>query len=132
MKKPQIIKQDGKAAFVVIPAAEWARIEQALADADDVRAYDNARRRRQEYFPADLVNAIAEGTNPIKAFREYRGLTQARLAKSAGLAPLYVSQLETGVREGPVKTLKAIAKVLKIDWDLLASESQPRAIRRSA
>lgn len=119
--RPQIISRDGKPAFVVLPIEEWEKIRAAIEDADDVRQFDAARRAGGEFVPAKVANAILDGANPIKVLRQHRGLTQAKLAKAAGRAPLYISQLETGVRRGSVKTLKAIAKALSVDWELLAS-----------
>lgn len=119
--RPQIISRDGKPAFVVLPIEERERILAAIEDADDVRLLDAARRYGGEFVPAKVANAILDGANPIKVLREHRGLTQATLAKAAGRAPIYISQLETGVRRGSVKTLKAIAKALSVDWELLAS-----------
>lgn len=38
----------------------------------------------QEYFPSNLVHNILDGENPIKAFREYRNLSQEQLAQKIG------------------------------------------------
>ena len=35
----------------------------------------------------------------IKAIREAKGLTQARVAKDAGIAQAYLCQIETGVKD---------------------------------
>ena len=47
-------------------------------------------------------------------------MTQAELAKRAGLSALYVSQLETKRRAGSQATLRRIASALGVDIDLLA------------
>ncbi len=44
--------------------------------------------------------AIADGENPIRVWREYRGMTQAHLAKVAEISVPYLSQLESGKRKG--------------------------------
>ncbi len=51
----------------------------------------------------------------IKRLREARGLTQAALAARAGLHPVYVTQLETGVKTNPrLDTLDRLAQVLRV------------------
>ena len=67
-------------------------------------------------YSSDLSAAKAA----LKLFREHRGMTQAELAKRAGLSALYVSQLETKRRAGSQATLRKIATVLEVDIDLLA------------
>ena len=39
------------------------------------------------------------------------------LAEATGLAAPYISQLETGKREGTIETFKKIAAVLRVDID---------------
>ena len=51
----------------------------------------------------------------LKARRAARGLTQAALAKKAGMKQTYVSQLESGAEDNPTRnTLRRLAKALKV------------------
>lgn len=50
----------------------------------------------------------------IKKLREEQGLTQAALAKKAGLSREGIAYLETGKRSPTLITLKKLAKALKI------------------
>lgn len=122
MIKHQIVIKDGRPHSVRVPIAEWRRLEKRLAaleDAADQRAYDAAKARSGEMMPASVVDALLDGRHPIKALREWRGLTQAELASKAGIAKLYVSQIETGRRTGTAKTLQAIAAALEVDMDMI-------------
>lgn len=122
MIKHQIVIKDGRPHSVRVPIAEWRRLEKRLAaleDAADQRAYDAAKARGGEMMPASVVDALLDGRHPIKALREWRGLTQAELASKAGIAKLYVSQIETGRRTGTAKTLQAIAAALQVDMDMI-------------
>lgn len=117
----QIIRQNGKPAFVVVPFEEWQRIEEILedrADAAAVRAYwENPD---EEGFPEEIVRALAvDRINPIKVFREYRGMTQAELAGKAELSSMYLSQLERGERRPGRKALGKLAAALRVDVDML-------------
>ena len=64
-----------------------------------------------------LFRSAIDGENPIKVFREYRKLTQARLAELAGVKAPYISELESGKKEGSVSVLKRIAQALDLDLD---------------
>ena len=65
------------------------------------------------------VHSISHGENPIKVVREWRGLTRAALARRNKLTEGYVTQLEAGTASGSPRTMKAIAKTLKVPVDLL-------------
>ena len=84
-------------------------------EAADLAAYEEARAHEEEAFPLDLAERLVAGAHPIKVFREYRGMTQADLARQVGLSPMYISQIETGRRGGSTKALRRIAAALDID-----------------
>jgi transcriptional regulator with XRE-family HTH domain len=54
--------------------------------------------------------------------REFRKLTQAKLARATGLGQGYISDLENGNRRGTVDALRSIAKALKVPLDLIAPD----------
>ena len=57
--------------------------------------------------------------NAIRVCRAHRGLTQAKLAKEAGISLSYLSLLEHNKRDANVSTLEAIARGLGIPLNLL-------------
>lgn len=59
--------------------------------------------------------------NPIKVIRKFRGLTQDDLAQAAGISRPYLTEIETGRKNGSVKAMKAIAGVLNVPIDALAA-----------
>ena len=118
----QIITQDGKPAFVVIPIGEWRRIEAALEDRHDSRAVRVFRENPPETFPDSVAAALVAGAAPLKAFREHRNLTQAELAKTAGTSAVYISQLERGARRMGRKLRAKLADVLRIEPGMLEED----------
>jgi transcriptional regulator with XRE-family HTH domain len=50
----------------------------------------------------------------IKSLRAERGLTQAQLAKRAGLTLAYIGRLETGHYDPQLSTLKKLARALRV------------------
>ncbi len=55
----QIIKENGKPAFVVIPWKEWQRIESVLEDRADSEAVRAFLENPEKGFPEDVVHALA-------------------------------------------------------------------------
>ncbi len=92
-----------------------ADLEESAEEAADLAAYEEARAREEEAFPLVVAERLVAGAHPVKVFREYRGLTQAELARQVGLSPMYFSQIETGRRGGSTKALRRIAAALDID-----------------
>ncbi len=89
--------------------------QEAAEETADLAAYEEARARDEEAFPLDVAERLVAGVHPIKVYREYRGMTQAELARQVGLSPMYISQIETGRRGGSTKALRRIAAALDID-----------------
>ncbi len=60
---------------------------------------------------------MVAGESPVRAWREQRGLTMAALAERAGIAQPYLSQIETGKRDGTAQTMKKLAEALNVTVD---------------
>jgi DNA-binding XRE family transcriptional regulator len=124
MSRPDIITTPSGDRMAIIPLAEYERLIEAAEDAADARAYDEAKHKlasdEDELVPAEFVNRILDGENKVRVWREYRGLTVKALAESSELTPAYLSQIETGVREGTIATFKKLAAVLRVDIDDIA------------
>ena len=68
-----------------------------------------------EIIPGEFADRILDGENPVRIWREYRGLSIKALAEKVGISAAYLSQIENGVREGSVRTMKALAMALNLD-----------------
>jgi DNA-binding XRE family transcriptional regulator len=116
----QVIERDGKPEWAVIPYEEYERLVKEAEMLHDVRAYDEAKKaiaEGEELIPSEVTYAILDGDNPVRVWREHRGLTQQRLAEAAGISAPYLSQIESGKRKGSAKVLAAIAKELGLSLD---------------
>ncbi len=117
----QLIKKDDKPEWAIIPYDTYLRLIEKAEMLQDIQDYDSAKaalaRGDDELIPSEVIYAILDGENAIKAWREFRGLSQQEVAKSAGISVPYLSQLETNKRRGSVEVLSAIAKVLKVSID---------------
>ena len=125
MTEPIIIEHEGQPTHVVLPFAEWRRMKAALEDFED--AVDAAVAKRiledpkTEWVPGEVMERLVEGQNPIRVWREYRGLSQAALAARAKLPQQTISMLETGRRKGTVDHLRRLAEVLGVGLEDLAT-----------
>lgn len=107
--------------MVILSRIEYEKLIVSAEIMQDIAAYDRFKKRlaagEEELLPAEMVNRILDGENPVRVWREHRGLSTKALAEVAGLAPAYISQIETGKREGTIKTMRKIAVALNITMD---------------
>lgn len=124
MEKPPVITTPSGDQMVVLPLGDYERLIASSEDLADVRAYDEARRRidsgEDELIPAEFANRILDGESPLRVFRDLRGFSAKDLAAKVEVSPAYLSQLETGERDGSLKVWKKIADALNVDLSDLA------------
>jgi DNA-binding XRE family transcriptional regulator len=118
--KTEFIRRGGE-RFAVVPLGEWERLRQAQEMLADIRDYDAAKSRQDESFPSEIADRLIRGEHPVRVFRDYRGLTQARLAKMAKIARPYLAEIETGRKSGSVAVLKSLARALRVDLNDLTA-----------
>lgn len=78
---------------------------------------------------AQIALRVADGRNRLRAWREFRGMTAAELARRAEISQVFLWQIETKRRVGTLKTLQRIADALSItvsDMTDLGAEARER------
>lgn len=121
----QVIKKNGKPEWAVVPYEDYQRLLEEAEMLQDIREYDEAKlsiAKGEELIPSEVTYAILDGKNPIRVWREYRGITQQKVAEKAGISKPYLSQLESGQRKGTTEVLRAVAKALNVSLDDLVAE----------
>jgi DNA-binding XRE family transcriptional regulator len=117
----QIITTPNGERMVMLPEADYRLLLAAAEDSSDVAAVRAFRERLaagdEELLPETMVDRILAGENPVRVWREHRGMTITELAKAAGLSQPYLSQIESGARQGTTDTLAAIAGALGLEID---------------
>ena len=127
-KEPLHLKDaNGQTQFVVLPAEEYALLTQTVEAARELMNVRGAlkanvvdRMGGNNGIPATVAHRIAEGESPVRVWRENRGLKAVALARAAGISPAYLSEIETGKKDGTFRTMAAIARVLNVSLDDLA------------
>lgn len=122
---PTPLKADKQS--VTLSRKDWEAMIEAIEDAEDRLAVLNARAARKstadDAVPAAIAKRLVEGENPVRVYREWRGLTATALAGAAGIKQPYLSAIETGAKPGSASALKRLAAVLHVDMeDLVADE----------
>lgn len=115
--EPQTFSAPDGTEMVILQASEYARLKLLAEDAEDV---EEAQRvlagieAGEGTVPGEVVDLIIDKRlHPIAAWRKYRGLSQAALAKLAGLSQVWVSRIEAGGGYGSRATRRRLAAALE-------------------
>jgi DNA-binding XRE family transcriptional regulator len=104
--------------LAILPRSEF---EEIVAAATHAKALADYRSRRDPGLTAEEMRELLAATSPLAFWRRQRGLTQAALSKKTGVTQNYLSELETGKREGSPSLWLKIARALDVPLeDLIA------------
>ncbi len=104
--------------FIVLPKAKFDKLVDIIEDKIDAAnlSYD----KDEETFPMDLVDNLFDNPKQkIKIWRKYRKMTATELAKKVNVSQSYISEIETGKKDGSISVLIKIAENLEVDLDML-------------
>jgi DNA-binding XRE family transcriptional regulator len=115
---------------ITLTRSEYEALLNRLEDAEDNRRLAELATRedrlgrneaRADYLPVELVDRLVAGEHPVRVWRGHRGLTREMLAVQAGVAPSYVTEIETGKKPGSFHALARLAAALGISLDDIAA-----------
>lgn len=114
--QPQRFTAPDGTEMVVVTAADWELLHalaedgEDLADAIAIKARIDAG---EGTVPGEVVRlTIVDGLTPLVAWRRHRGLSQAALAREAGLSQVWISRIERGGGYGSRETRRKLAAAL--------------------
>ncbi len=120
MSRQVIITPSGD-RMVILPETEYLAMLEAIEDREDVEAVRVFERKlaagEEELIPAEIVNRLLDGENKVRVWRSHRGLSARQLAERTGLSAPYISEIESGKKEGSLSAMKKVADVLSVDID---------------
>lgn len=104
--KHQIIREGGKPLFVLVPYDIYVKNMSRLeADSDD-----------ETTIPHEVVKlSVIDGKSPVRAWREFKKLSQKEIARRLGVSQSAYSQMEKPDAKPRDATLEKIADALGID-----------------
>jgi DNA-binding XRE family transcriptional regulator len=99
-------------------------------DVTDAAVAKKAIARNEETLSEAEWDELLAARTPLAFWRKKRGLTQIELAKAAGIAQGFLSEIEGGLKTGDVTVLQRIAVALEISLlelvpDLPSSRRKP-------
>lgn len=101
----QIIEQDGKPAFAVVPFDEFQRLVA----------------QEEPTIPHQVVAlSVEHDCSLVKAWRLYRKLSQTEVAERMGITQSAYQQLENSEGRYQRRTLQKLAEALEVDPEQLA------------
>jgi DNA-binding XRE family transcriptional regulator len=116
----QIIEKDGIPEWAVIPFALYQKLREKADLSDDAAARGASTKRldaRKKPLPIKVKQRLSKGENPVRVWRDHRGMTQQTLSSAVGISAAFLSQIESGKRIGSAGVLKNLAKALHVDMD---------------
>ena len=109
----QTLTLDGK-DFVILSREDY----EDLVDVSEAnKISERIRSGEEELVPSEIVNALIDGANPVRVWRNHRAITARELARRTELSAAYISEIETGKKDGSLSSMKKIATVLGVDLD---------------
>ncbi|MEA3033834.1 MAG: hypothetical protein QOH86_1850 [Sphingomonadales bacterium] len=127
--EPQTFSAPDGTEMVILPASEYERLRHLAGDAEDVADAQKLLSRIEAgegTMPGEVLDMILdEELHPVAAWRRYRGLSQASLARSAGLSQVWVSRIEQGSGYGSRATRQRLAAALDAPLWALEIEDEP-------
>jgi DNA-binding XRE family transcriptional regulator len=113
---------------VTLRRADYQTLLEAFEDAMDIVALREAEAAvecgESELLPIEMVERLVAGENPVRVWRSYRNMAAHELAKAAGLAPSYVSEIENGRKPGSFDAMARLARALGVTMeDLIPADA---------
>ncbi|HHF6600714.1 helix-turn-helix domain-containing protein [Haemophilus influenzae] len=113
-----INNSQGQPEFVILPIAEYEDLIMKASPFDDENAEEwenipvEASEDGNELIPNDVINIMFEQeVSLLAAWRIYRSLSQAEVAKHTGLTQSAISQAERKESKPQKKTREKLAKI---------------------
>jgi DNA-binding XRE family transcriptional regulator len=109
--------------FALIPVKDLQKLMKDAEMLADVKTYDAAKARLEdgedELIPLEITERRLKGEAALRVWREYRKLTQERLAKKAKVSRALIAAIETKRKAGSVSTWKKLGAALDVSWEQL-------------
>lgn len=127
-QEPQRFVAPDGTEMVILSAADYDELALLASEGEDyvaARAQLDRLAAGEGTMPGEVLDLILdENLTAIAAWRRYRGMTQAALAKAAGCSQVWLSKIESGFGHGTPKMRRALAAAL--DAPLWALEDEPK------
>ena len=120
-------------ATVTLRREDWEAMLDRLEDLQDIAAVAAHRAHatlvgkdiaEAGYLTVGEVRRLLDWENPVKVWREKRGLSQRDLAERAHVSPSYLAEIETGRKPGSAEALLHLSRALGVRMEDLAERDR--------
>jgi hypothetical protein len=122
-------QKTARGEVAILPRREYEALVAKAAEADEDRGTArlvglarDAIGAGAPLLPKDVVDRLAAGDSPVRVLREWRDKPREYISFKTGLSQGYISDVETGRRNGTAAALRLIADALKVPLDLLVRD----------
>ncbi len=119
-------QKTARGEVAILPRKEYDVLVAKAAEADEDRGTARLVKVAREavaagapLLPKHVVDRLAAGDNPVRVLREWRDKPQEYISFKTGLSQGYISDVETGRRNGTAAALRLIADALNVPLDLI-------------
>lgn len=125
----QFFKTPNGEEIAILPRAEYDElITRASAvdddeDAADIAMYDARKGEQSPHLPPEVSSLMLRGDSLLKAVRKWRDKTQGYIEFKTGIGQGYLSDLESGRRNGTPETLAKLAEIYDVPMEWFATAS---------
>lgn len=115
----QFIRTPDGGELAVLPREEY---EELLDGRTADRIADALARSEEETLSSSEVRALLAAPSPLAFWREKRGVPSSEMARSLGVSPEHLADIEAGRQLAPLPTYGKAARLLRVSLDDLAVE----------
>lgn len=132
MTKIKVLNETEKT--VTLRRSDFQALLQAAEDKADIAAVERHRAdeervgwniAKRTYLTRAETERMLDGENPVRIWREKRGITQRALAEAAQVAVSYLAEIEGGKKPGSRDALGRLAQILEVPMDQFIANVEP-------
>lgn len=112
----QFIEVQGRSERLAVIPESVFRVFEEIMMRDNKQ---QPRLRSAADLPASVQQQLDQGISPVRAIRQWRKLSAARLARLVGVSASMLSQLEVHGKTGTAETFLRISNVLDVPMEIL-------------
>lgn len=114
----ELVVKNGQ-TFALVPVHKYEHVLAEMELQNDVRLMESALARidsgDDEIIPISLTVRRLNGESTIKIWREFREMTQEKLAEVSGVSRGMIANIESGRKQPGIGSLKKLARALNCD-----------------
>ncbi len=114
----ELVVKNGQ-TFALVPVRKYEHVLAEMELQNDIRLMESALARidsgDDEIIPISITVRRLNGESTLKIWREFREMTQEKLAEVSGVSRGMIANIESGRKQPGIGSLKKLARALNCD-----------------